>query len=68
MNIRDLEEGMYITALNMFSDRGSKYLVVSNHIDDVLFVWNEEKDKGYHIFYDEESDLDFAKFKFGLEK
>ena len=43
MNIRDLKEGMYITALNMFSDRGSKYLVVSNHVDDVLFVWNEEK-------------------------
>ena len=67
MNIRDLKEGMYITALNMFSYRGSKYLVVTNIIDDVLFVWNEEKAKGYHIFYDEEIDLDFAKFKFGLE-
>ena len=67
MNIRDLKEGTYITALNMFSDRGSKYLVVTNIIDDVLFVWNEEKAKGYHIFYDEENDLDFAKFKFGLE-
>ena len=67
MNIRDLKEGAYITALNMFSDRGSKYLVVTNIVDDVLFVWNEEKGKGYHIFYDEESDLDFAKFKFGLE-
>ena len=67
MNIRDLKEGMYITALNMFSDRGNKYLVVSNHVDDVLFVWNEEKAKGFHIFYDEESDLDFAKSKFGLE-
>ena len=67
MNIRDLKEGTYITALNMFSDRGSKYLVVSNHVDDVLFVWNEEKAKGYHIFYDEENDLDLAKFKFGLE-
>ena len=67
MNIRNLKEGMYITALNMFSDRGSKYLVVTNIIDDVLFVWNEEKAKGYHIFYDEENDLDFAKFKFGLE-
>ena len=41
MNIRDLKEGMYITALNMFSDRGSKYLVVTNIVDDVLFVWNE---------------------------
>ena len=67
MNIRDLKEGTYITALNMFSDRGSKYLVVTNIIDDVLFVWNEEKAKGYHIFYDEKNDLDFAKFKFGLE-
>lgn len=67
MKISDLKEGDYVTALNMFSDRGSKYLVVSNHVDDVLFVWNEEKSKGYHIFYDEENDLNFAKFKFGLE-
>ena len=29
MNIRDLKEGTYITALNMFSDRDSKYLVVT---------------------------------------
>ena len=67
MNIRDLKVGEYITVLNMYSDRGNKYLVVTNHIDDVLFLWNDEKDKGYHIFYDNESDLKFVKFKFDLE-
>ena len=40
---------------------------MTNIVDDVLFLWNEEKAKGYHIFYDDEEDLEFAKFKFGLE-
>lgn len=67
MKIRELKEGDYITALNMYSDRGSEYLVVSNYVDDVLFLWNEDIAKGYHIFYDSKCDLDFAKFKFDLE-
>lgn len=67
MNIRDLKEGDYITAINLFSDRGSKYLVVTNIVDDVLFVWNEDKGKGFHTFYDDEDDLKFAQFKFGME-
>lgn len=67
MKIRELKEGDYVTALNLYSDRGSKYLVVSNHVGDVLFIWNADKEKGYHIFYDNKIDLDFAKFKFGLE-
>ena len=67
MKICNLKEGDFITALNLFSDRGTKYEVITNIVDDVLFLWNEDKAKGYHIFYDDEEDLKFAKFKFGLE-
>ena len=42
-------------------------VVITNIVDDMLFLWNKEKAKGYHIFYDDEEDLKFAKFKFGLE-
>ena len=67
MKICNLQEGDFITALNLSSDRGTKYEVITNIIDDVLFLWNEDKAKGYHIFYDDEEDLKFAKFKLGLE-
>ena len=67
MKICNLKEGDFVTALNLFSDRGTKYEVITNIADDVLFLWNKEKAKGYHIFYDDEEDLKFAKFKFGLE-
>ena len=67
MNIYDLKEGDFVTALNLLSERGTKYEVMTNIVDDVLFLWNEDKVKGFHIFYDDEEDLEFAKFKFGLE-
>ena len=67
MDIYDLKEGDFVTALNLLSERGTKYEVITNIADDVLFLWNKEKAKGYHIFYDDEEDLKFAKFKFGLE-
>ena len=67
MNIRNLQVGDTITAKNLCSDRGTEYVVVSNIVDDVLFLWSESKYKGFHIFYDSEEDLKFAKFKFDLE-
>ena len=51
----------------MYSDRGIEYVVVKNDVDDVLFLWSEHKQKGYHISYDSEEDLKFAKFKFDLD-
>lgn len=66
MKICNLQEGDFVVALNPYSDRGIKYEVITNIIDDVLFLWNEEKVKSYHIFYDDKDGLDFAKFKFGL--
>ena len=67
MKICNLKEGDFVTALNLLSERGTKYEVITNIVDDVLFLWSEDKVKGFHIFYDDEEDLEFAKFKFGLE-
>ena len=67
MNIRNLQVGDTVVFKNLYSDRGTEYVVVSNILDDVLFLWSEYKQKGFHIFYDSEEDLKFAKFKFGLE-
>ena len=67
MNIRNLQVGDTIVAKNLSSDRGTEYVVVSNIVDDVLFLWCESKHRGYHISYDSEEDLKFAKFKFDLE-
>jgi len=67
MNIRNLQVGDVVKAKNLCSDRGTEYVVVKNNVDDVLFLWCEYKQKGFHIFYDSEEDLKFAKFKFDLE-
>ena len=67
MNIRNLQVGDAVVAKNLFSDRGTEYVVVKNTLDDVLYLWSESKHKGYHISYDSEEDLKFAKFKFDLE-
>ena len=67
MNIRNLQVGDTLVAKNLCSDRGTEYVVVSNILDDVIFLWSESKQKGYHIFYDSEEDLKFAKFKFDLD-
>ena len=67
MNIRNLQVGDTVVSKNLSSDRGTEYVVVKNNLDDVLFLWSEYKQKGFHIFYDSEEDLKFAKFKFDLE-
>ena len=67
MKIRNLQVGDTIASKNLCSDRGTEYVVVSNNVDDVLYLWSEHKQKGFHIFYDSEEDLKFAKFKFDLE-
>ena len=67
MNIRNLQVGDVVASKSLYSDRGTEYVVVSNIVDDVLFLWSESKRKGFHIFYDNEEDLKFAKFKFDLE-
>ena len=67
MNIRNLQVGDTVAAKNTYSDRGTEYIVVNNNIDDILYLWSDSKHKGYHISYDSEEDLKFAKFKFDLD-
>lgn len=42
-----------------------KYRVITNHVDDVLFIANEEMHelKGLHIFYDDPADVEWATTK-----
>ena len=67
MNIRNLQVGDTMAAKQAYSKRGTEYVVVKNILDDVLYLWSESKHKGFHISYDSEEDLKFAKFKFDLE-
>ena len=67
MNIRNLQVGDIVVANTLYSDRGIEYVVVKNIVGGVLFLWSEHKQKGFHIFYDSEEDLKFAKFKFDLD-
>ena len=46
MNIRNLQVGDTIVSKNMYSDRGTEYVVVKNNVNDVLFLWSEYKQKG----------------------
>ena len=67
MNISNLQVGDIVLVKNFYSDRFTEYVVVNNNVDDVLYLWSDSKHKGYHISYDNEEDLKFAKFKFDLE-
>lgn len=67
MKICNLQVGDVVIGNNKYLDRYHEYKVVTNNIGDVLFLWSEDKEIGYHIFYDNEKDLEFAKFKFGLD-
>ena len=67
MNIRNLQAGDIVLVKNFYPDRFTEYVVVNNDVDDVLYLWSDSKHKGYHISYDSEEDLKFAKFKFDLD-
>ena len=67
MNIRNLQVGDVVLVKNFYPDIFTEYVVVNNDVDDVLYLWSDSKHKGYHISYDSEEDLKFAKFKFDLD-
>lgn len=46
MNIRNLQVGDIIAAKNLYSDRGTEYVVVKNNVNDVLYLRSEYKQKG----------------------
>lgn len=50
----------------LFSN-GVSWQVISNHVGDCIFLWNESKETGVHWFYDEADDIEGFKEKFGIE-
>ena len=53
MNIYDLKEGDTVEVVKPYSDRKVEFTVVTNIVDDVLFLFNENNGKGIHLFYDD---------------
>lgn len=56
----------------ILDDKGKQYEVITNHIDDVIFLLNRNSNTydGFHLFYDDEYSEDserIARVKFGLE-
>ena len=67
MNIRDLKVGDFVDVVKPYSDRRVSFKVIRNFLDDVLFLHNENNGRTIHLFYDDETDMKYAKYNFGLE-
>ena len=57
MNIYDLKEGDIVEVIKPYSDSKVEFTVITNIIDDVLFLFNENNGKGIHLFYDDPEDM-----------
>lgn len=56
----------------ILDDKGKQYEVITNHIGDVIFLFNRDSNTydGFHLFYDDEYSEDserIARVKFNLE-
>ena len=67
MNIRDLKEGDIVDVVKPYSDRRVSFEVLLNNVDNFLILHNENNDRTIHLFYDDETDMKYAKYNFGLE-
>ena len=67
MNIYDLKEGDIAEVIKPYSDNKVEFTVITNIIDDVLFLFNENNGKGIHLFYDDPEDMRYAKANFGID-
>lgn len=72
MNIRDLKEGDFVDvvkpySVKPYSDRRVSFEVLLNKVDNFLILHNENSDRTIHLFYDDETDMKYAKYNFGLE-
>ena len=67
MNIRDLKEGDFVDVVKPYSDRRVCFKVLSNNVDNFLILHNENNGRTIHLFYDDETDMKYAKYNFGLE-
>ena len=67
MNIRDLKVGDVVDVVKPYSDRRVSFKVLLNNVDNFLTLHNENNDRTIHLFYDDETDMKYAKYNFGLE-
>ena len=67
MNIRDLKKGDIVDVVKPYSDRRVSFEVLLNDVHNFLILHNENNDRTIHLFYDDETDMKYAKYNFGLE-
>jgi hypothetical protein len=67
MNIRDLKKGDFVDLVKPYSDRRVCLKVIRNFPDDILILHNENNGRDVHLVYDDETDMKYAKYNFGLE-
>ena len=63
----DLKEGDIVEVVKPYSDKRVEFTVITNIIDDVLFLFNENNGKGIHLNYDDPEDMWYAKANFGID-
>ena len=67
MNIRDLNKVDFVDVVKPYSDRRVSFGVLLNDVDNFLMLHNENNGRTIHLFYDDETDMKYAKYNFGLE-
>ena len=67
MNIRDLKKGDIVDVVKPYSDRRVSFEVLLNDVHNFLMLYNENNGRAIHLFYDDETDMKYAKYNFGLE-
>ena len=67
MNIRDLKKGDFVDVVKPYSDRRVSFKVLLNDVGNILILHNENNGRTIHLFYDDETDMKYAKYNFGLE-
>ena len=67
MNIRNLKEGDFVDVVKPYSDRQVCFKVLMNNVGNFLMLHNENNGRTIHLFYDDETDMKYAKYNFGLE-
>ena len=67
MKIRNLKEGDIVEIVKPYSDRRVSFEVLLNKVDNFLILHNENNGRTIHLFYDDETDMKYAKYNFGLE-
>ena len=67
MNIRDLKVGDFVDVVKPYSDSRVSFEVLLNDVHNFLMLYNENNGRTIHLFYDDETDMKYAKYNFGLD-